>query len=258
MKKTILYGYLQSDFEEGSFELEAFGERHPIRLAAALHYAVLTGQAPDLAPYYPNLGGRFDERCAPFGGRLRGQIKLTPELRFAEPYALDVAGNVAETVAGIEVDTGAPVGTVVVDADADGQAEGRRVDWLAYHGRFFAGALRPYDGVKTDVLRTLTAPIADEDVAARAILGEWLAGSGGGWQDSGGLWPGMKLIQGVPAEPGDVFFIDNSRVHAEALEEGSLEVLGREFAQRARGQRESAYVSDRFVLVASWRRAGGC
>jgi len=40
-------------------------------------------------------------------------------------------------------------------------------------------------------------------VAARAILGEWLAGSGGGWQDSGGLWPGMKLISGVPAGPGD-------------------------------------------------------
>jgi len=41
-------------------------------------------------------------------------------------------------------------------------------------------------------------------VAARAILGEWLAGSGGGWQDSGGLWPGMKLIQGELALPGDV------------------------------------------------------
>jgi hypothetical protein len=33
-------------------------------------------------------------------------------------------------------------------------------------------------------------------VAARAILGEWLGGSGGGWQDSGGVWPGMKLITG--------------------------------------------------------------
>jgi hypothetical protein len=39
--------------------------------------------------------------------------------------------------------------------------------------------------------------------AARAILGEWLSGSGGGWQDSGGLWPGMKLIQGVLADAGD-------------------------------------------------------
>ncbi|MBN1643068.1 MAG: UTP--glucose-1-phosphate uridylyltransferase [Anaerolineae bacterium] len=40
-------------------------------------------------------------------------------------------------------------------------------------------------------------------VAARAILGEWLGGSGGGWQDSGGVWPGMKLITGELAAPGD-------------------------------------------------------
>ncbi len=40
-------------------------------------------------------------------------------------------------------------------------------------------------------------------VAARAILGEWLAGSGGGWQDSGGVWPGMKLIMGEQAVAGD-------------------------------------------------------
>ena len=36
-------------------------------------------------------------------------------------------------------------------------------------------------------------------VAARAILGEWIGGSGGGWQDSGGVWPGIKLIQGCTA-----------------------------------------------------------
>lgn len=40
-------------------------------------------------------------------------------------------------------------------------------------------------------------------VLARALLGEWLGGSGGGWQDSGGVWPGMKLITGVLAEEGD-------------------------------------------------------
>ncbi len=40
-------------------------------------------------------------------------------------------------------------------------------------------------------------------VAARAILGEWLGGSGGGWQDSGGVWPGIKLIEGVVATKGD-------------------------------------------------------
>jgi UDP-N-acetylglucosamine pyrophosphorylase len=36
-------------------------------------------------------------------------------------------------------------------------------------------------------------------VAAKAILGEWIGGSGGGWQDSGGVWPGIKLIKGVEA-----------------------------------------------------------
>jgi galactokinase/mevalonate kinase-like predicted kinase len=40
-------------------------------------------------------------------------------------------------------------------------------------------------------------------VAARAILGEWLGGSGGGWQDSGGVWPGIKLIEGVAPQPED-------------------------------------------------------
>jgi hypothetical protein len=43
-------------------------------------------------------------------------------------------------------------------------------------------------------------------IAAKAILGEWLGGSGGGWQDSGGVWPGMKLIQGVEAREGDPEF----------------------------------------------------
>ena len=55
----------------------------------------------------------------------------------------------------------------------------------------------------------LTGPLAEDDrrlVAARAILGEWLGGSGGGWQDSGGAWPGMKLIQGKLAGPDDPEF----------------------------------------------------
>ena len=43
-------------------------------------------------------------------------------------------------------------------------------------------------------------------VAARAILGEWLGGSGGGWQDSGGVWPGIKLIEGAFAAEGDPEF----------------------------------------------------
>ncbi len=61
----------------------------------------------------------------------------------------------------------------------------------------------------TNQIRTLIGPLADSDrrlVAARAILGEWLGGSGGGWQDSGGLWPGAKIICGVEAAEGDPEF----------------------------------------------------
>ena len=43
-------------------------------------------------------------------------------------------------------------------------------------------------------------------IAARAILGEWIGGSGGGWQDSGGVWPGIKLIEGAVAIENDPEF----------------------------------------------------
>ncbi len=43
-------------------------------------------------------------------------------------------------------------------------------------------------------------------VLARALLGEWIGGSGGGWQDSGGVWPGMKLICGAVSAEGDPEF----------------------------------------------------
>jgi hypothetical protein len=59
----------------------------------------------------------------------------------------------------------------------------------------------------TGQVRSLTGPLAESErrmVAGRALLGEWLAGSGGGWQDSGGIWPGIKLIEGAAACEGDV------------------------------------------------------
>ena len=61
----------------------------------------------------------------------------------------------------------------------------------------------------TGQTRSLTGGLSEEErrlVAARAILGEWLGGSGGGWQDSGGIWPGMKLIQGELSAEGDPEF----------------------------------------------------
>lgn len=61
----------------------------------------------------------------------------------------------------------------------------------------------------TGQTKSLTGILNEDErrlVAARAILGEWLGGSGGGWQDSGGVWPGMKLIQGVIAGEDDPEF----------------------------------------------------
>jgi hypothetical protein len=58
----------------------------------------------------------------------------------------------------------------------------------------------------TGQIRSIDGPMQEGErrmVAARAILGEWLGGSGGGWQDSGGLWPGIKLIEGTVARPTD-------------------------------------------------------
>jgi galactokinase/mevalonate kinase-like predicted kinase len=62
----------------------------------------------------------------------------------------------------------------------------------------FSGQIKDQTGGLTEEQR--------RTVASRAILGEWLGGSGGGWQDSGGLWPGIKLITGKHAENGDPEF----------------------------------------------------
>jgi len=61
----------------------------------------------------------------------------------------------------------------------------------------------------TNQARSLSGELAENErriVLARALLGEWLGGSGGGWQDSGGVWPGMKLICGAAAQVGDPEF----------------------------------------------------
>ncbi|MEM8954450.1 MAG: UTP--glucose-1-phosphate uridylyltransferase [Verrucomicrobiota bacterium] len=58
----------------------------------------------------------------------------------------------------------------------------------------------------TGQTKALSGPLEEGErrlVAARAILGEWLGGSGGGWQDSGGVWPGIKVIEGCVASEDD-------------------------------------------------------
>jgi galactokinase/mevalonate kinase-like predicted kinase len=58
----------------------------------------------------------------------------------------------------------------------------------------------------TGQTQSLTGELTESErrlVLARAILGEWIGGSGGGWQDSGGVWPGIKLIEGEIAGEAD-------------------------------------------------------
>lgn len=95
----------------------------------------------------------------------------------------------------------------------------------------------------TSQVASLTGTMDEPDrrlVAARAILGEWLGGSGGGWQDSGGVWPGMKLIRGVLAQDGDPEF---------GVSRGCLlprhELLGEDRAPDRAGQ----LLQDSLVLV---------
>ena len=87
----------------------------------------------------------------------------------------------------------------------------------------------------TGQTHTLVGGLAEHErrlVAARAILGEWLAGSGGGWQDSGGVWPGMKRITGELAGPDDLEFgVSRGRLlpghHVLGLDEVSAETRRR-------------------------------
>lgn len=61
----------------------------------------------------------------------------------------------------------------------------------------------------TGQTESLTGGLEEQErrlIASRAILGEWLGGSGGGWQDSGGVWPGFKVIEGTVAKEEDPEF----------------------------------------------------
>ncbi|MHB9045018.1 MAG: UTP--glucose-1-phosphate uridylyltransferase [Pirellulales bacterium] len=95
----------------------------------------------------------------------------------------------------------------------------------------------------TGQIQSLTGPLTEADrrlVAARAILGEWLGGSGGGWQDSGGVWPGIKRIEGRAAGPGDPEFrVSRGRLLPDHRIYGEAEV-----ARRTRDE-----IRDSFVLV---------
>ncbi len=95
----------------------------------------------------------------------------------------------------------------------------------------------------TGQIRPLTGGLEERDrrtVASRAILGEWLGGSGGGWQDSGGVWPGIKLIEGVSAQPGDAEW---------GVSRGCLLPRHREFSTAEVSPETRAQLQNSLVLV---------
>ena len=95
----------------------------------------------------------------------------------------------------------------------------------------------------TNQVQTLTGPLCENDrrlVAARAILGEWLGGSGGGWQDSGGVWPGIKLICGTSAEEGDPEF---------GISRGRLMPVHHVFGENEASSETRQKIQDSLVLV---------
>jgi hypothetical protein len=77
-------------------------------------------------------------------------------------------------------------------------------------------------------------------VLARAILGEWIGGSGGGWQDSGGVWPGIKLIEGVLASDGDP---------ESGISRGRLMPQHKVFSREEISERARQQLQDSLVLV---------
>lgn len=90
---------------------------------------------------------------------------------------------------------------------------------------------------------SLTGPLEESErrlVLARAILGEWIGGSGGGWQDSGGVWPGVKLIEGVLAGDGDP---------EAGISRGRLMPRHKVFAREEISERARQQLQDSLVLV---------
>ena len=94
----------------------------------------------------------------------------------------------------------------------------------------------------TGQTKSLTEGLTPQEsrvVVARAILGEWLGGSGGGWQDSGGVFPGIKTIEGALAQPGDPewqvsrgrLLPDHKLLDAQALGEETAAAVAEKLAQ---------------------------
>ena len=131
---------------------------------------------------------------------------------FAKDYlgllkaAVIAAGIVPPGPGRIRAETGRPAGPTGRPGPGAGNRQQRerhsqglaagRIDELCWRRSSPPACGRPGQ------VQSLTGPLSETErrlVAARAILGEWLGGSGGGWQDSGGVWPGIKMIEGRTA-----------------------------------------------------------
>lgn len=126
----------------------------------------------------------------------------------------------------------------------------------------------------TGQIAELSGPLTENDrriVAARAILGEWIGGSGGGWQDSGGIWPGIKLIEGATATAEDAehgisrgtllprhTILDESRISADSRQklQDSLVLVHGGMAQNVGPILEM--VTEKYLLrsAAEWQARG--
>ena len=113
----------------------------------------------------------------------------------------------------------------------------------------------------TGQVPNLTGPLGPEEskvVVARSILGEWLGGSGGGWQDSGGIFPGDQADRrglGRARRPGM-----GRQPRAAAAVAPDLEPGGTPAASPRRGQARDrvdlpeALAASLVVSMAGWRR----
>ncbi len=115
------------------------------------------------------------------------------------PSAMEGAGQRLEDL--LEVLVGAGRGIELVSSVNDIPKGSRLAVSTNLLGCLIAVCMRA-----TGQTESLEGPLQEGErrtAASRAILGEWLGGSGGGWQDSGGVWPGIKIISGCAAGADD-------------------------------------------------------
>ncbi|HUF61375.1 MAG TPA: UTP--glucose-1-phosphate uridylyltransferase [Verrucomicrobiales bacterium] len=142
---------------------------------------------------------RSMEEIFDFGRDYLGLLKAALIASGLVPSAMEGAGQRLEDL--LEVLAGPGRGIELVSSVNDIPKGSRLAVSTNLLGCLIAVCMRA-----TGQTESLEGPLGDGErrtVASRAILGEWLGGSGGGWQDSGGVWPGIKIISGCAAGEDD-------------------------------------------------------